>query len=213
MMASRMIHYVIAKQIASDLKIKDVNAFCIGAMIADSFKIRSKNPKARSHFFDEVGDQRYINYLRFQEKYLKNELDDFCLGYFLHLYMDAINWKKIIIDIVFPYQNGDREENVKLFYEDNHRWNTHLRKKYDLSFDLTPLNKFNVEEVDIEDQQAFLDLFKEDFEDIEDDGYVLFTKEMFESFMEEYYQKGLDILKVVMSFKTCDDGMQYLVRG
>ena len=201
-MASRMVHYVIAKQLLKQLDIKDSNAFLIGAIIPDSYCVDCNKVKSRSHFLSNYEIGRTYDYLTFYQKYLVNDQSSFALGYFLHLLMDCINLKDIIANTVYTYPKSMRKEAIALLYEDMHVHNYLLKKRFDLHYDLKPLDTWEVAEVDINDQIAFLKLFEADFNDEHVQPFHMLTSELLESYMNKCINLASDILNKVMNHQS-----------
>jgi Zinc dependent phospholipase C len=87
-MGSRIMHLIIADQIASKYTIKDKQAFLIGGIAPDAVY-----PKTKSHFYvgSEENYTTSIDFDAFLEKY--PEKSDYILGYYTHLIADYI-WVK-----------------------------------------------------------------------------------------------------------------------
>lgn len=208
-MASRMMHYAVAKRIAKELNLEDENAFCLGAVIVDCYKAQKESPKNISHFLENYGDSRTCNFKRFSEKYLREETDDFSLGYFLHLLMDSINLKDIIGNTIYQYNLADRPEANRKFVDDMHIYNAVLKQQYNLEYDLTPLNTWRVDEIRIGDQEEFLKEFKADFDDDRIDDFKVLTQELLDNFMRKSFELGIRNIKLILNQQECDDPRQF----
>lgn len=210
-MASRMVHYVIAKQLVKKLKIKDENAFILGAIIPDCYACDPNKVKSTSHFLKNYEDGRTYDYLTFYNQYLADKQSDFALGYMLHLIMDCINLKDIIAITVYTYPKEVRKQAVALLYEDMHVHNTLLKNKYNLIYDLIPLDDFEVDEIDINDQIPFLELFKQDFIDVEIKPFYMLTQELLDEYMEKCMIEAYVILEKVINHQHFDDPRKYVL--
>lgn len=210
-MASRMVHYLVAKEILKQIDIKDKNAFLIGSIIPDSYN-REKYTREETHFVVNYYHDKFrvFDFKKFYEKYLKDEIDDFCLGYFLHLYMDAVYIKEVFSDLVFK-SNRDRAELISEAYNDMHMYNTYLRDKYQLKYEIKPLESWKVTELNIEDQEAFFEEFKKDFHDIPMTKMKLYNHKILSDYIENIKILGLKNIKLILDGYECEDSKNYLI--
>ena len=89
-MPSRMIHYLVAEQVAERISIRDKNRFKIGSLCPD-MSWRQDDSKHRTHYSDIDGDKKGINWKRYVENYREQmKRDDFYLGVLCHLITDGI---------------------------------------------------------------------------------------------------------------------------
>lgn len=210
-MASRMVHYLVANEILKQIDIEDKNAFLVGAIIPDSYN-REKYTREETHFVVNYYDDKFrvFDFKKFYEKYLKDEIDAFCLGYFLHLYMDAVYLKEVFSDLVFK-SNRDRKELLEESYNDMHMYNTYLRDKYQLKYEVKPLKSWRVSELNIEDQNEFLEEFKGDFNDIPMTEMKLYNYKILSDYIENIKISGLRNIKLIINGFECEDSKKYLI--
>lgn len=210
-MASRMVHYYIAKEILKSINIEDKNAFLVGAIVPDSYN-REKYTREQTHFVVNYYEDKYrvFDFKKFYDKYLKDEIDEFCLGYFLHLFMDAVYIKEVFSDLVFKSKR-DRTELLKEAYTDMHMYNTYLKDKYNLKYDITPLESWNVTELNIEDQLSFLEEFKKDFQDIPMTEMKLYNHKILKNYIDKIKISSLKNIKLILDGYECEDSKKYLI--
>lgn len=210
-MASRMVHYLVANEILKQIDIEDKNAFLVGAIIPDSYN-REKYTREETHFVVNYYDDKFrvFDFKKFYEKYLKDKIDAFCLGYFLHLYMDAVYLKEVFSDLVFK-SNRDRKELLEESYNDMHMYNTYLRDKYQLKYEVKPLKSWRVSELNIEDQNEFLEEFKGDFNDIPMTEMKLYNYKILSDYIENIKISGLRNIKLIINGFECEDSKKYLI--
>lgn len=169
-MASRMIHYTIAKLITDKMKLNNRNEFLVGSLAPDMASYEddchAKGIYKRVHFqeeFKELGVKGF-NWLTFYHKYLKGNSDDeFALGYFVHLICDTIWLKDIQAKYVFSVEQETAKEKIFKSYEDIRKCNYHIAENYGICYDVHPLETFTVEEADISYQTNLLVDLKMDF--------------------------------------------------
>lgn len=165
-MASRMIHYAIAKELLKEHNIKDSNSFCLGSIAPDMWSFDSKNKdKNSSHYSISLEKENVRGYdcSYFYNKYVKDREDDFALGYLIHLICDTIYLKDIQANYIYSLGKVNREVVIQLGYQDMHVFNTILIDKYQLEYDILPINSFSVDRICIESLEPFLKEFKKDF--------------------------------------------------
>src|SRR5690554_6448788 len=89
-MGSRIMHLIIASEIAKKLSVTERKAFLLGGIAPDAV-----SPKELSHFFEGNHNDfsRRISYEKFYKKYSKYDHSDYILGYYTHLIADDL-WLK-----------------------------------------------------------------------------------------------------------------------
>lgn len=87
-MGSRVMHSIIANEIASRLKMEDRAAFLLGGVAPDVI-----SPKDLSHFYKGNTDDytRRIDYKSFLDKYRSKSHSPYILGYYTHLIADHVS--------------------------------------------------------------------------------------------------------------------------
>ena len=82
-MPSRMIHYLVAEEVAKQVEIENMNRFKLGSICPDM-------SKHRTHFMEIHGDVKGCNWITFLSKYEnKMKRDDLYLGIMCHIITDA----------------------------------------------------------------------------------------------------------------------------
>ena len=138
-MPSRMIHYLIAEQVAEQVEIKNMNRFKIGSLCPD-MSLHTDGSKNQTHYFEIHGDSKGGNWLRFVEEYGdRMKQDDLYLGILCHLITDMI-WFHEIMETQIRSKVKSKEERQEKYqqgYFDFHRLNYLLREAFDLRYELT----------------------------------------------------------------------------
>ena len=108
LLGSRIMHIIIANQIANHFSIKDKASFLLGGIAPDAV-----TPKDLSHFFiGDVSDYtRSIDFEKFLNKYRNQSNTPFILGYYTHLIADDI-WLK---GFYLPWLKNRLEKNSNIF--------------------------------------------------------------------------------------------------
>ncbi len=137
-MPSRMIHYLVAEQVASKVPIQDSNRFKIGSLCPD-MSTRQDGSKHRTHYSDIVGDRKGMNWKHFAEDYReKMKSDDLYLGIFCHLITDGVWFHEVMEPQVRSrfVSKEERQEMYNFGYSDFHRLNYILREEFRLEYEL-----------------------------------------------------------------------------
>ena len=138
-MPSRLIHYLVAEQVAQRIPIGNLNRFKIGSLCPD-MSTRQDDSKQRTHYSDVVGDVKGMNWNRFVHTYgEKMREDDLYLGVLCHLMTDGIWFHEIMEPQVRSKYVSKEERRMKYQcgYKDFHRLNYILRKEFGLEYELT----------------------------------------------------------------------------
>jgi len=165
-MPSRMIHYLIAEQIAEKVKIKDMNRFKIGSLCPD-MSLHTDGSKNQTHYFEIHGNKKGGNWMRFVDEYgEKMKQDDLYLGILCHLITDMIWFHEIMETQIRSKVNSKEERQAKYLkgYDDFHRLNYLLREEFDLRYEL--LEDRNIDLAGIHPElydEVFDGLFKDFF--------------------------------------------------
>lgn len=118
-MAAMLAHYLIAELYNNkyiNYKGKDLNAFLIGTLAADSPRSQGKGEevRARTHFgisanIDLIGDSpcdltgKFLSFNSFIDKYGNRLEDPFLVGYLLHLYVDKKWFSELVMELYDKY--------------------------------------------------------------------------------------------------------------
>ena len=137
-MPSRMIHYLIAEQVAEQVEIKNKNRFKIGSLCPD-MSLHTDGSKNQTHYLEIHGDKKGGNWLRFAAEYGdRMKQDDLYLGILCHLITDMI-WFHEIMEMQIRSKvksKEERQEKYQAGYTDFHKLNYLLREEFDLRYEL-----------------------------------------------------------------------------
>ncbi|MFS0781022.1 hydrolase [Bacillus sp. 1P06AnD] len=130
-MGSRVMHYIIAKKLASLLPLSDKSAFCIGGVAVDAGQ-----PKDKAHYYRGAYEDytRIIDYEGFIKKKLCNQHKDYFLGYYAHLIADDL-WLNGFYMPWLRNRINDDPSMASLYHQDFVTLNPLLVKHYGLSAD------------------------------------------------------------------------------
>lgn len=137
-MPSRMIHYLIAEQVAEQVEVKNKNRFKIGSLCPD-MSLHMDGTKNQTHYLEIYGDTKGGNWLRFVEEYgNRMKQDDLYLGILCHLITDMIWFHEIMETQIRSKVKSkeERQEKYQAGYTDFHKLNYLLREEFDLRYEL-----------------------------------------------------------------------------
>lgn len=218
-MASRMLHYVMARELLQKLEIKDKNCFLVGALLPDASSHQDGSYDV-AHFYNEVvfcaeakGEVpcKGINWRRFAEKY--GDIlwsNDMCLGYLCHLIMDAVWFHDVADRYVRMYPYPKRRDMYQKGYEDFNRLNVILRKQYGLINPGLKVEAVAIEEVKPELIPLVFDGFESDFAmegDWKPEDLELYPYEALKRYIEkcrELCVAEIEALKLGKGFVECE---------
>lgn len=120
-MGSRMMHLIIAKQVAEKIDIYDRPRFLLGSIAPDA--VHGREQKTKSHYYEGSVDDgtRHIHVERFIEKYREQMQDEFTLGYMVHLVGDDV-WMRDI------YFKKDLKKRIDADPSVLEKWHADFRK-------------------------------------------------------------------------------------
>ncbi len=163
-MASRLIHYLIAEEIAKTDKKINRERFVYGALLPD-LSLHEDGSYDKAHFGEILMEEskKGINWLNFRNKYRDEmETDSMYLGYYSHLIMDALWFAQIADKYIRVYPNPERKIYYKKSYEDYITLNKLLTKEYDVHYSLPVIENTNIEEINISFGECFFDELRKD---------------------------------------------------
>jgi len=137
-MPSRMIHYLIAEQVAEKVEIENKNRFKIGSLCPD-MSLHTDGSKNQTHYLEIHGDKKGGNWLRFVEEYGdRMKQDELYLGILCHLITDMIWFHEIMEPQIRSKVKSkeERQEKYQQGYVDFHKLNYLLRNDFDLRYEL-----------------------------------------------------------------------------
>lgn len=139
-MASFIIHIAVAQELNKRLK-KDNQRLLIGSIAPDIAKLIGQT-KVETHFQKTIDDLPNLD--KFLSKYKEYLVDDFVLGYYIHLYTDYLWFKDVEPSI---YHDGvlykldntvevvSNKDRLKYFYHDYDLLNKKLIELYGIKLD------------------------------------------------------------------------------
>jgi hypothetical protein len=193
-MGSRVMHLIIANEIANRITIQDKEAFLLGGIAPDAV-----NPKDFSHFY--IGDvhdfSRCIDYQSFLRKYISNNSLDYVLGYYTHLIADDL-WLK---GFYLPWLKNRLEQDERIFHlyhNDFRLLNGQLSEYYGVTNEVLKEPKLDsaidLEEVAIQDLERIIPhiIMDMDYEpSVLDEKLQVFTFNQIVGYVETSVEKGL----------------------
>ena len=163
-MASRMLHYVVALEVAKEFKIENINDFMVGVLLPDASS-HDDGSYNRAHFgFWQTEPTKGIDWLEFIRKYdTENELN---LGYLCHLITDAVWFKQITDKYIRIFPVEEKKERIKRGYQDFWKLNAILIKEYGLEKPELHIPVFSVNEINAERIEEVYSWFEKDFDEV-----------------------------------------------
>lgn len=198
-LGSRIMHLVIANQMANEDFITDKKSFLLGGIAPDAV-----SPKELSHFFVGEGSDysRSIEYNSFFEKYRASNQKDYILGYYTHLIADDL-WLK---GFYLPWLKNRMENDpfvFSLYHNDFRLLNGKLLDYYGISAEeLEGLEKcealVDLQEVTIKNVKEFIPYVMYDMNYEESDleeSLKIFTFEQIIGYIETSVEKATLYIK------------------
>lgn len=150
-MASRLIHYLIAEKIVESNKLIDRDRFVYGALLPD-LSSHDDGSYDKAHFGEKLLELKLkgINWEKFRNKYSYHMgCDSLYQGYYCHLIMDALWFSKIVDKYIRVHPHPERKVYYQKSYEDYKILNYLLTKEYDLHYYLPTINNVEIEEINL----------------------------------------------------------------
>jgi hypothetical protein len=202
-MGSRLMHTIIAYEIASRLQIKDIGSFLLGAIAPDAV-----SPKDLSHFYKgkTIDYTRTIDHKAFLQKYEDHQNISFIQGYYTHLVADEI-W---LTGFFLPWLKNRMEIDSSIFeryHNDFKLLNAKLMNHYRINGDkmkdsFVKGQPVNLDEVSTEQLTNFLPYVEQDMKSLlSEDPLQVFTMEMIIGYMETSIDKGCQAIKQTTNWK------------
>ncbi len=148
-MASRLIHYLIAEEIAKAYTEIDRNRFVYGALLPDLSQ-HEDGSYDKAHFWEKLKEEnkKGINWIKFKEKYYRQiSRDSLYLGYYCHLIMDALWFSSIADRFIRIHPYPERKQYYKMSYDDFRALNYILSKDYNLQYHIPSIKNTGIEEI------------------------------------------------------------------
>lgn len=163
-MASRLIHYLIAEEIAKTDKKINRERFVYGALLPD-LSLHEDGSYNKAHFGEILIEEKVkgFNWHNFRNKYKHQmDTDSMYLGYYSHLIMDALWFSQVVDKFIRVYPKPERNIYYKKSYEDYITLNTLLTREYDLNYSLPIIENTAIEEINISLGECFFGELKKD---------------------------------------------------
>lgn len=165
-MASRIMHYAIAHKLTKKVEIKDYNRFAFGALAPD-ISNHDNGSYDIAHFGRKIESKgiKGIDWIKFYNKY-RNEIlaDDFFLGYYIHLIVDAYWFKHLQDKFIRKYPKDVKSILYTKGYNDMYKYNSILIEKYSLVYNIESISDLKIDEIDVTNANQYLMDFKKDFQ-------------------------------------------------
>ena len=194
-MASRMMHYTIAKLIADSIDIIDKHKFILGNLEPD-LSCQEDGSYNIAHFVrkNDVLMTKGMDWVQFAEHYQDSILrDDEVLGYFVHLITDAC-WVKHIRDkYIRKYPKEQRHMLTAKGYRDMYKYNGLLINKYQLKNTIHKIDKLEVTEASIKYKEYLINGLISDFagQELLDHDFEIYPYEEVMAFIHLSVEKSI----------------------
>lgn len=163
-MPSRLIHYLIAEEIAKTNKQFNRDRFVYGVLLPD-LSMHEDGSYDRAHYGENLIENkiRGINWIKFNDKYHHRMIcDSLYLGYYCHLIMDALWFSKIVDKFIGIHPYAERKTYYQKSYEDYKILNYLLSKEYSLQYHIPMIDNIDIEEVNLSLRNTYFEELKED---------------------------------------------------
>ncbi|MEA3319387.1 MAG: zinc dependent phospholipase C family protein [Bacillota bacterium] len=203
-MGSRLMHTIIAHEIASRIKVVDISSFIFGAVAPDAVA-----PKDLSHFYkgNPNDHSRSIDYEAFLQKYNNYKDHPYILGYYTHLIADDI-WLK---GFFLPWLKNRLENDstiLERYHHDFKLLNSKLMYHYQIEPDLLKgilgaADPMELEEVSLTQVSSFIPYVEQDMMLTQtDEPLQVFTMEMIIGYIETSIDMGVQSINKVSDWKV-----------
>ena len=200
-MASRIMHYAIADLLTKEIDIKDYNRFVFGALAPDmSCHDDGSYDIAHVGRIDELKGVKGIDWIKFYNKYRDKICDDdFSLGYYVHLIVDAYWLKHIQNKFVRRYSKEEKSVLYTKGYRDMHNYNRILINKYNLMNNLDIVKNVEIDEIDETNVNQYMREFEKDFESKESENikFEVYPYDDIMLFIQGVYEKCICEIKTI----------------
>ena len=135
-MASSALHYVISKKVAERIRIRDINSFLLGAVIAPDTGAKEDGSYNSLHFFEYSNDEscKGINWQNYASGNENRMNEDYYLGYYCHLIEDAVWYHDFYYTYIKKATPENRAVRQPAVYRDYQRLNYLLKNELQVSF-------------------------------------------------------------------------------
>ncbi len=159
-------HYAIANILTKKIDIKDFNRFVFGALAPDMSRHEDGSYDiAHGGRINELKGIKGIDWIKFYNKYKDKILnDDFFIGYYIHLFVDAYWLKHIQNKFVRKYSKEEKSVLYTKGYRDMYYYNRILIDKYNLINNIEVVRDIKIEEINESNIEQYMVEFEKDFE-------------------------------------------------
>lgn len=163
-MASRLIHYLIAEEIAKANNKLDRDRFVYGAILPD-LSLHEDGSYDKTHYGEKLMEDKRkgINWHNFRDKYHQSMHEDsLYLGYYCHLIMDALWVSKITNQYIRVHPYPERKEYYKKSYADYKILNYLLSTEYKIQYHIPLIELTDIDDINMGLRDSFFDGLKSD---------------------------------------------------
>ena len=215
-MPSRMIHYLVAEEVAKRIPVRDMNRFKIGSLCPD-MSSRENESKNITHYQEIAGERKGANWAGFAKEHGADmRSDDLYLGVFCHILTDAIWFHDIMEPQVRSRAKSyeEREAGYRQGYLDFHRLNYILPQVYGLKYELREDRNIVLEGVQPELYDMVFDgMYQDFFEEPEatKDELTVYPYEMAITCIERCIAECVKKLTAFQEGRTLGDAREFYV--
>ena len=151
-MASSMIHYIVSRQIADKIGVKDLNMFLLGAVLAPDTGNKEDGSYCKLHYMDIREDiaLKGFNWALFVNEHSDEMGKDYYKGYCCHLIMDALWFHDVCDKHIRHLPKNIKTEKIKALYRDYWRLNHLLLMRYNARKEPIKVAETPDKDIDIE---------------------------------------------------------------
>ncbi|MGE8205610.1 zinc dependent phospholipase C family protein [Heyndrickxia sp. NPDC080065] len=201
-MGSRIMHLIIANQIAEQFSIQDRTSFLLGGIAPDA-----ASSKEQSHFYTgDINDySRSIDFVEFLHKYDSYKYSNYILGYYTHLVADDL-WLKGFYLAWLKNRMDNNQSILEQYHQDFRLLNGKLLNHYGLTSYLMKTlqhegSALDLDEVTIGNLYQFIPFVLEDMNfdpKYLDEPLTVFTFDQIVGYIETSIDKGIKHIHSLM---------------
>ena len=147
-----MIHYIVSRQIADKIGVKDLNMFLLGAVLASDTGNKEDGSYCKLHYMDIREDiaVKGFNWALFVNEHSDVMSKDYYKGYCCHLIMDALWFHDVCDKHIRHLPKNIKAEKIKALYRDYWRLNHLLLMRYNARKEPIKVGETPDKDIDIE---------------------------------------------------------------
>lgn len=215
-MASRIMHYAIADILTKKINIKDYNRFIFGALAPDMSR-HDDGSYDIAHIgkTNEAEGVKGIDWISFYHKYEDKILnDDFFIGYYVHLIVDAYWLKHIQNEFIRKYTKEEKSVLYTKGYRDMYNYNKLLIDKYNLVNKVEIIENIQIDEIDKNNVHQYMRDFRKDFqsEKIDNIKFEVYPYEDIMSFIQNACEKCIREITAIIENKPLGKSEELFVK-